>query len=141
MGIAVNGLSELAAKLRAMPQKVEAQVIAIFSKAGKMAVDEARATKTYQDRTYALTASFGYGVVKDGIIVESGGFGSGEGGESGRAYLQELASDVSGLGLIVVAGRDYAVYVERHGFVVLDGGTLGLESEIVEMLNEIDISE
>lgn len=106
-----------------------------FEEAGKNAVERIMETKTYKDRTGNLTASIGYGVVQDGEIVRQGGFGSGEGGKRGEACLREAAaSQGDGLSLIIVAGMEYAVYVERKGFVVLDGGTLGLDKEIESII-------
>ena len=138
MGVKCD-ISGFRKNLREIPNRLELKILSVLSTAGKNGVEKARATKTYQDQTGALTASIGYGVVKNGTLVEVGGFGGGEGGKTGRAYLEELAQNIHEWGLIIVAGRDYAIYVERKGFVVLDGGALGLGNEIEKMLKEIEL--
>lgn len=95
---------------------------------GERFCDEARATKTYADRTGRLSASIGYGVVFEGRIVRIGGFGGGEGEAEGIATLNRAAAEVSSENptLVVVAGMHYAIYVERKGFAVLDGARFKL---------------
>ena len=90
---------------------------------GERFCQEARATKTYRDVTGKLTASIGYGVVVNGTVTHIGGFGGGEGEAEGIATLKRAASEIDSENttLVVVAGMHYAVYVERKGFVVLDG--------------------
>lgn len=95
---------------------------------GERFCDEARATKTFTDQTGRLSASIGYGIVVNGSIVRTGGFGGGDGEAEGLATLQRAASEVdsSSPTLIVVAGMHYAIYVERKGYAVLDGARFKL---------------
>jgi len=117
--------------------KMEAEklMISAFKRAGALAVEKIKQTKTYKDVTFKLTSSIGYGVVWNGQLIEEGGFGNGEGGEKGRTFLHSLVSGVP-YGLIIVAGMDYALYVERKGYVVLDGGTLDIGKDIKDYLEK-----
>lgn len=118
---AVSALDNLAAKVQRNAPDFLAEV-------GERFCDEARATKTYADRTGRLSASIGYGIVVNGRVVRTGGFGGGEGEAEGLATLARAAEEVSSANptLIVVAGMNYAVYVERKGFAVLDGARFRL---------------
>ena len=116
-------------------------ILQALDRAGQKVVDIARNTKTYQDRTGNLTASIGYGVYHKGVQYSEGGFGYGEGGEKGREKLQELAAQHKSKSyvLIVVAGMDYATYVERSGYVVLDAAGLQVDGVTIAELNKVKI--
>ncbi|RKT01102.1 hypothetical protein [Chryseobacterium defluvii] len=88
---------------------------------GMECVNLAKNLDTYQDQTGNLRNSIGYVVVKHGNIINSiftGGTSgpkqSEESGEKiGEDYAKELAKDFgNGYAVIVVAGMDYASYVE-----------------------------
>ena len=114
-------------------------VIRVMVEVGEQAVTDIRDTKTYKDDTGRLTASIGYGVFDDGTLLVSGGFGGGEGGVIGMESLQSRGASTEGLSLVIVAGMDYALYVERKGFVVLDGGTASVLKNIEEKVSKIRI--
>ena len=65
-------------------------------------------------------------------IISTGG---GEGGDEGRKALHDAAQMLSVYSptLIVTAGMRYAFYVERKGYVVLDGARMRMD-EIVQSL-------
>lgn len=92
--------------------------IEAFDKAGKMIVTHAKQMGSYQDQTTYLRSSIGYLVVKDGVIIRSGGFGTNQGGSTGLEVAQSFIQG-SGLELIVVAGMSYARYVEAKNYNVL----------------------
>lgn len=77
----------------------------------------------YIDRTGNLRSSIQYGVVEKGTIVlgaDSEPINEGmEGVESGRALLTELASRENDIALYLVAGMNYAKYLEDLGYSVL----------------------
>ncbi len=140
MGVKHN-CKEVIKLLSAFPEKIERNLLPVLDQAGERAVEIAKASKTYKDQTGNLTASIGYGVVVGGQVVSSGGFGSGEGGDTGRAVLAERATAIGRgqYGLIIVAGMEYASYVERTGHVVLDGAKLSLEDIVNELLSQMHI--
>ena len=137
MGIKCDTSSFLR-QLEESKRKVMKEVENAFIRAGERAVERARDTKTYKDVTGNLSASIGYGVVRDGELLKYGGFGNGEGGEKGKDCLNYVVSSLNtGLALVIVAGMEYAVYVERKGYVVLDGGTLDVGDDIRSQLERI----
>lgn len=87
-----------------------------------------RHVPNYIDWTANLRSSIGYVVVMDGQIVGMSDFSKvkgldsdgGEGSKKGKEYARSLASRFpQGAALIVVAGMDYASYVQRKGYDVL----------------------
>lgn len=96
---------------------------------GMQCVLIAKTLDTYQDQTANLRNSIGYVVVKNGTIIESVFEGKAKGNavsdksgeEVGKTYAQEIALKFpTGYALIVVAGMNYASYVEDvHGLAVL----------------------
>lgn len=87
-----------------------------------------RHTPNYIDWTANLRSSIGYVVVMDGQIVGKSDFSKmkgidsdgKDGSKKGREYARRLATRFpQGVALIVVAGMDYASYVQRKGYDVL----------------------
>lgn len=106
----------------------------------------------YKDQTNNLRSSTGFVIVYNGQIVKSSGFAptsstnaSGvttqgdEGTKEGEALAKEVASTeaMEGLALILVAGMNYAVYVERMGLNVLDSAKLFASAEVKELINDL----
>lgn len=106
---------------------------------GERFCEEARATKTYSDRTGRLSASIGYGVVRDGELVLAGGFGGGDGGAEGMETLRAAVQSVESgsTALVVVAGMGYAAYVERRGYAVLDGARFSADEIIGSLIPKL----
>lgn len=109
---------------------------------GLKCVREARTARIYTDQTGNLRSSTGYAVVKYGKVMFQSGFkaesvsvktGDGkekrstgtEGAREGKEFLEELCSKApkDSIVLILVAGMNYAQYVEDLGFNVLDSAT------------------
>ena len=128
MGITFE--SHIKERLQGIEQKIQTRTVDYLTEAGERLCDDARASKTYTDRTGRLTASIGYGVVHKGQLVRTGGFGGGEGEQQGMEALREAASQYGAddTALIVVAGMPYAVYVSRKGYNVLDHTRLSIKS-------------
>ena len=83
----------------------------------------------YIEWTHYLKASIGYAVYNDGEkIAEHFDAGSGGKGISGTDAGRQLADRVAGeypggLVAVIVAGSEYAAYVESKGYDVLTGAT------------------
>lgn len=100
------------------------------------------ASESWIDQSGNLRSSIGYIVVRDGEIRESGGFervdgprrgeSSADGSREGRSFAERLAAGYpTGYALIVVAGMEYAAYVEAmENKDVLAGGEIFLKKEI-----------
>lgn len=73
----------------------------------------------YTDRTKNLRSSIGYFILKDGSIIHQSLEGSSEGVAAAREALKQVYPRIGHIQLILVAGMDYASYVESRGFNVL----------------------
>jgi hypothetical protein len=110
---------------------------------GLSAVNAIRQNHAYQDQTGNLTSSVGCAVVVEGEIMQISGFEAikstgEEGARSGKAYVQSLASQFpTGITLIVVAGMNYAAYVERRGIGGMTGGELFAKQAVEDLLLEL----
>ena len=102
--------------------KVE-QLINSLSYIGEGALRIAREQVNYTDRTKNLRNSTGYVIAVDGQIIARAGFKSKD--EDGAAFAEELARTSDGKAVLVVcAGMNYATYVSRRGYDVLDSAEL-----------------
>lgn len=92
---------------------------------GSEALEISMQTKTFQDVTGNLSASIGYTVIRDGQVIEKGGFkGTDIGASKGRTLA--VGSD----GLHFVAGMDYATCVEAKGKDVNTAGELLIDQYV-----------
>ena len=136
-----KALRAISERLHKSTDSIEDKILSVLDMAGQQAVRIARNTKTYKDETGNLTASIGYGVFHFGKSHSIGGFGGGVGEQKGLQKLQEIAADYASKPyvLIVVAGMEYALYVERRGFVVLDAANLQLDNILRSELSKIKV--
>lgn len=110
---------------------------------GLSAVNTIRQNHAYLDQTGNLTSSVGCAVVVDGEIMQISDFEAikptGEqGAQEGRSYVQSLASQFpQDITLIVVAGMNYAAYVERRGIGGMTGGELFAKQAVEDLLEEL----
>lgn len=134
-------LKGLSSRFNKTTDRVENKVLLALDRAGQRLVDIARESKTYQDETGNLTASIGYGVYHKGEEFSIGGFGGGNGEKEGVKRLSDVASKHKSKAyvLVVVAGMEYAIYVERSGYIVLDVAKLKANSVITEELNKVKV--
>ena len=113
---------------------------------GEQAVNEARSSHRYRNQTGNLQSSIGYCVLEDGKVI-FGGQDSFEvvnngtqGLKEGRAFLQRLISEhSSGLVLIVVAGMEYAAYVEAKNLNVLDSAEQLAERLLPQLFGKLKL--
>jgi len=110
-------------------------ILESLANVGEVCVTEARTAHTYMDRSGNLTSSMGYAVLNNGRSFGKGQFiGKEEGIKNAKKFLGELArKNSSGIVLVVVAGMNYAVYVEAKSFNVLSSSEL-LASRMVPNL-------
>ena len=141
MGVTHN-IPQAISELQQAAKRYDKEVVKALVEVGKRAVETARHTKTFEDKTGNLTASIGYGVIHNGTLVYTGGFDdSKDGGEIGRNVLSQSAADMSNIpyAVILVAGMEYATYVNRKGFAVLDGAQIQIDKITQELLSSIKI--
>lgn len=117
MGLKANFTqTDIAQYLEKRRQAIEAVIIRNLQYLGEQCVNEARTNGDYVDRTGNLRSSVGYVVVARGQIVQSNFATVASGNEGmgiGRSLAEKLSQQFkSGYALIVVAGMDYALYLE-----------------------------
>lgn len=113
---------------------------------GEQCVIEARDRPQWEswiDRTGNLRSSIGYILAHNGTIVTYGGFKKeyegGEGTYTGRRFAESLVSKYrTGYALIVVAGMNYAEYVEAmDNKVVLASAELFARKQLPVMMEKL----
>ncbi len=142
MGAKLEGVEALKKHLRDQAKKQLADYVKMLDKVGLDTVKAIRTSEVsyWLDQTGNLRSSVGYLIVHDGRII-SKNFelvnGRGEEGRSkGESYAEELASQFpSGYALIIVAGMEYASYVENiESRTVLAGGKILAKQLLQELI-------
>lgn len=123
-------------------EDIEKKVLNVLMNAGEQAVRQARLKGSYQDRTGNLRSSIGYVIVKRGEVVHQSAFNVVKGGQEGSKEGLSLALDLvknypTDNVLIVVAGMNYATYVERKGFDVLSSAQLKAEEVVKKLIAQL----
>jgi hypothetical protein len=106
-------------------------------------VARAKQTHTYPDQTHALRSSIGYVLYHNGVEVAScfestGGEKGEEGAQTGLALARKKAEETGNKTIVavVVAGMDYALYVESKGLDVLTGSMRQFADDLSECRNK-----
>jgi len=131
--------------IRKQTANYEKALIRVMLKVGEDCITIAKLNNTYQDQTGNLRSSIGYLLVKDGVIINQGGFdeyGFGnediDGKAEGSVYAKSLVARYPfGVALIVVAGMKYAGYVEAMGYDVLSGTELYANERVNYLLKQL----
>ena len=113
-------MSEISAVIQNETQRVEMLTIRALSYLGELCVIEARNRPkeiSWVDRTGNLRSSVGYIIAKGGKIIKYSDFqqvkAGSEGVDEGKKFAEMLAKQsLSSYVLVVVAGMNYAEYVE-----------------------------
>ncbi|MCZ4244977.1 hypothetical protein [Pedobacter punctiformis] len=111
-----------------------------YRRAGKQFVERAVAKATFNNITWNLRSSIGYLIMFEGKIVESyfKDLKDGtEGQEVGRDYAEfvaRLVNDGVGLAMALVAGEEYAYFVEKKGKDVISGSYSFFETDLKSAL-------
>lgn len=141
MGVKHN-ITQAISELQQAAKKYDKEIVQALVETGERAVETARQTKTYEDKTGDLTASIGYGVIHEGVLKYVGGFDdSKKGGSIGKQTLQHVAENMGNTpyAVILIAGMKYATYVNRKGLAVLDGAQIRIDKITQELLSSIRI--
>jgi len=102
--------------------------------------NHAKQSAGYNDITANLKSSIGGVVLKDGRPISYSGFeGSEDGANDGKTFINSLISQVgSGYVILIVAGMEYATYVENyHNLNVLKKTELTLQSQMTAMFAKL----
>lgn len=124
--------------------KAKLRVIAnVLCYVGEQCITEARNGGRYEDQTGNLRSSIGYAVLMNGQVIQSDSVdkikNGDEGVSEGLQYLQERVRKASkkGVCLIVIAGMNYAEYVEAKGYVVLSSAELRAPVLVKQLLTSL----
>jgi len=147
MGIKLTTpMAEIDALFASEAVKNDKLVIQALSNLGDMCIAEARdraEEDSWFNQTGNLRSSIGYIVVVHGSIVKMSGFetvlNGSEGSMTGRKLAEELSKKYSsGHALVVVAGMNYAEYVEaKDGKSVLASAELLAHSEFYNVMEKL----
>ena len=125
--------------------EIEKKQIARLQRLGEMCLVVARTNKGYMMQTGALLSSTGYEVFVDGVAIHSQ-FDAASGAESnaaemgiksGQSIAETIGKGTKGIALVVVAGMNYAAYVEAKGYNVLSSAEHLAERELPRMLEKL----
>ena len=125
--------------------EIDEKQIARLQRLGEMCLVEARTNKGYMMQTGALLSSTGYEVFVDGVAIHSQ-FDAASGAESnaaetgiksGQNIAETIGKGTKGIALVVVAGMNYAAYVEAKGYNVLSSAEHLAERELPRMLEKL----
>lgn len=111
----------VADQVKAFQVRLEKATVVMLKCLGEELVRYAKENHNYQDQTGNLTNSIGYAVVKQGKILTYGwGNQPGEGAAEGMKVATQMAATLPNtFSLIIVAGMNYAAYVEAKGYNVI----------------------
>jgi hypothetical protein len=115
------GSGYVAAQVNAFQDRLEKATVYMLQYMGEELARYAKDQHNYQDQTGNLTNSIGYAVVKQGKILNYGGeIQPGEGAAEGLKVAEQMAAKLpNSFSLIIVAGMNYAAYVEARGYNVI----------------------
>ena len=148
--------SDVISEIEKMIKTAEDKIIQSLFFVGEKAVEYARKNDPFKDHTANLRSSISYIVVKDGVEIGSSAekfqpttaidakskkssVGT-EGYQNGLEYARQLASSVTnGIALVVVAGMNYALHVERSGYDVLSGAQINSERMFKSIISQLKL--
>lgn len=125
-------------------QKMEQFILNELNYVGLEFVRNARSKADFTDRTGNLRSSIGYIILKNGKVVSENFEESGQGTDkvSGKSkgfeFAMEIAKSDLGFLLIVVAGMEYAVFVESKGYDVITGSSMIAENDLQAVFAKLE---
>ena len=138
MGITpMFGSGLIAAQATAFQQRVERAAIFLMQYLGEELVKYAKDKHNYTDRTGNLTNSISYVVVRNKEIV----FGPDQSTTGQEAALQAALKMIDTLpdciALVIVAGMNYAAYVEAKGYNVILPAELKAKTDFPQAMKKL----
>ena len=137
----VTPMDEIDRMIEEEIRKSERDIIKKLSHIGESAISEARENGNYMDQTGNLRSSVGYVILNNGktvlenIQMSERGTDRSTGVQVAKNFIQEISEKYKNdFVLIVVAGMNYAVYVEALGRNVLSSSKLLAESLAKQLL-------
>lgn len=133
--------ADVEAYLQDQLAKREKSIIKTLNFVGITCINEARTNGDYIDQTGNLRSSIGYAIIQNGVVVNQSRFEQVKDGREGKKEGAELLSDLigrntQGIVLIVVAGMNYAAYVETNRNVITSAELLA-EDLVPKLLRQL----
>lgn len=122
MGIVPTfGKGVIGNKVAQFQGNLEKAMLFLLKSLGEDLVAYAKENRTYTDQTGNLTNSIGFAIVRGSKIVDYGGNNQpGDGADQALVMAMKMAANCAGaFSLIIVAGMNYAAYVEAKGYNVI----------------------
>lgn len=122
-----------------LKNSLENAIVMVLNSLGMELVAYARTMHNYTDRTGNLTNSMGYVVLKGTRPLVNGGIqGSSEALEAAQKTFDAVAARSQyAYSLVIVAGMNYAAYVESRGYNVILPAELKAKEEFVSRMKEL----
>lgn len=112
----------------------------IFIQIGDQAMLNVERNRGYENQSGNLSDSRGFAIANNGRVIYVSRFPSSEGGNKGKALAVTRASQqVSGVGIVVVAGEDYAEHLEDMGYNVIASGELYVRKVVPKLMQELGL--
>lgn len=129
----------VAAKVQEFQKRLESATVFLLQFMGEELTKYAREQHNYTDQTGNLTNSIGYAVVRNGKIVNYGGeIKSGDCAAEGLKIAQKMAANASSsFSLLIVAGMNYAAYVEAKGYNVILPAELKAKADLPSYMQKL----
>lgn len=140
MGITpMFGDDAIGAQVRLFQKRLEEAAIFLLKYLGEELTKYAKDKHNYTDRTGNLTNSIGYAVVRNGEIIDFGGaVQQGEGADHALKVAMKMAETLSNsFSLIIVAGMNYAAYVEARGYNVILPAELKAKTDFPKAIQKL----
>lgn len=130
-------LKPLSKKLDQISKRYFDLCIAEYTRLARRCVTDARnkskAQGGFDDQTGNLRASMGYVIFYNGKIAKQDFEGVSKGKKVGEVFAKKVGADYpKGWAIVIVAGMEYASYVEALGYDVITGSTLGMTAKFKE---------
>jgi len=132
-------MREISAALDKKAKAIENAIIMRLKRLGEECVKHARTSGDYTDQTGNLRSSIGYVVMANGKEVKTNFTGDTADGKNAAKTIAKEVSEkfTTGYALIVVAGMDYAYYVEATGRNVLSGAEHYAEKQLPQLMAQL----
>lgn len=140
MGIEyVSGKGKINLTVQAFQKRVEKATVYLLKELGEDLVKYAKDRHNYTDQSGNLTNSVGYVIVQNSVPIYFGGLNQpGEGADAGLKLAMRIATQTpNSFSLIIVAGMNYASYVEAKGYNVILPAELKAKSDFPKAMNKL----
>lgn len=147
MPTSVSGADAILRDLDQRLANMRHAILERLSRIGEEAVRLQRNSHKYHDQTGNLTSSIGYAVLDKGSVYKRSSFaavssnkGTGaDGSKTGKDLIDQLAQKYASedMALVIVAGMEYATYVQDMGLNVIDTAQLHVNGKAPEAIERI----